>query len=102
MQRVEQIGSRLMSLCGCRDSLTTNRIVRVVGVNETHIVWCDGHTERCQRFTHTFLFLFGEGDVFVEFFEGLNTMSHLPFPVVPLFIGNIRKEFFSSVYLHNI
>ena len=41
--------------------------------------------------------LFGrEGEVLAQFFISLYAVLHLPFPVVPLLVGNFREQLFSS------
>ena len=96
VQRVEQVGTRLMCLQSRRYALTADGVVRVVGVDQTQIIGSDGHAERLERLFHAFLLLSRQADVFLQFVEGFYSVSYLPFPVVPLFVGDVGKEQFSS------
>ncbi len=96
MQRVQQVCIRTMGLVDCRNALLSYRILRIVRIYKAKIVWSYGHPDGLERLADTFLLLFGELYVFFKLLQSLNPVSYLPFPVVPLGIGNLRKKFFSS------
>ena len=96
VQRVEQVGCSLVGLQTCRNALTTDGIVRVVGIDQTQVVGSDGHTQRLERLANTLLLLFGQRHIFFQLFKGLDAVSHLPFPVVPLLVADVGEHLFSS------
>ena len=100
MQRVVEVGRGDIALLAGGDGLTADGVVRVVGVNKTQVVRSDSHTELGQSLLDT-LGLFGrEGEVLAQFLIGLDAVLHLPFPVVPLLVADVREQFFSAVDFH--
>ena len=100
VQRVVEVGGGDVALFAGGDGLATDGVVGVVGVDKTQIIRRDGHTELGQSFLDTFGLFRGEGEILAQLFVGLDTILDLPFPVVPLFVGNLREQLFSAVDFH--
>ena len=96
MQRVEQVGACDVCLSSRRDSLATDRIVRVVRIDEAQIIWSDSHTQSRKSLLHAFFLGFSQFHIFLQVLKGLDAVLDLPFPIVPLFISDVRKHDFSS------
>ena len=91
MQGVEQIGSDLMCLKAGGDALAAHGIVRIIGIDEAQIIRSDSHTQGLQGLLDTFFLLSSKAYILLEFLKGLDAVFHLPFPVIPLLVGNVRK-----------
>ena len=96
VQRVEQVGGCLMGLQSGRDALTADGVMRVVRVDEAQIIWSDGHTEGREGLSYAFFLFCGQFHIFLQVLKGLDAVLHLPFPVVPLLVGDFREQLFSS------
>ena len=100
VQRVVEVGGSDVALGALRDGLTADGVEGVVRVDKAQVVGRDGHAELGQGLLDT-LGLFGlEGEVLAQLFVGLDAVFHLPFPIVPLLVGDVREQFFSAVYFH--
>ena len=102
VQGVVEVGGSNVALSTLRDALATNGIVRVVGINEAEIIRGDGHAEFGKCLFDAIGLLGREGEVFAEFFVGLDAVLDLPFPIIPLLVGDGGEEFFSAVDFHKI
>ena len=91
MQGVEQVGSGLMGLGACGDALATDGVMRVIGIDEAQVVGRDSHAQGLEGLLDA-LFLFStQVHILLELLKGLDAVFHLPFPVIPLLVGNVRK-----------
>ena len=96
VQRVEKVGTGLMSLKTSGNALLAHWVVGVIGIDEAQVVRSDCHAQSREGLFHALFFLSGKADVLLQVLESLDAVLYLPFPVVPLLIGNIGKELFSS------
>ena len=96
MQWVEQVGSSLMCLGASGDALLAHGVMRIIGVDKAQVIRSDSHAQGGEGLFHALFLLGSEADVFLQVLECLDAVLHLPFPVVPLLIGHIGKQLFSS------
>src|SRR5450759_5499786 len=73
------------------DNLFADRIVWVVRINQGNEIRCYIHPEE-MRFTECLTLRFGKGDYFTDFICGIQAMTQLPAPVVPLFFRDICES----------
>jgi hypothetical protein len=100
MQRIQQVSRGTERFFFGRDGLFPYRTIGIIRIDQAQVIRCYGHTEQFERLVHP-LFLFGgQGNVFTQLFQVDDPVPYLPFPVVPLLIGHLGEQLFSSAFFH--
>ena len=88
-ERVFHHGGERLLLGTDRDHLSTNRVVRILRIDEAHEVRRDVDAELplCRE---PVALVVGQLEDLADLLEGVDAVGELPAPVVPLLVGNVR------------
>ena len=85
-----------MGLKTSGDALTADGVMGIIGIDKAQVIRRDGHAQGLEGLFNALFLLSGQAHVFLELIKSLDAVFHLPFPIVPLFVGDIGKQLFSS------
>ena len=68
------------------------RLPGIIAGNQAHVVGGDAEGQHRSGLTECLPFILGKHQHLLQLAQGADPMTHLPAPVVPLFVGRLTKE----------